>query len=89
MTHIKHWYAKDATFFRVLSVAGNIKNEDANKIDISNSRLKNMERDKLIQKVTYPSRYNKQQDCNYSYALTSKGKEFISQKYGITRCQSS
>lgn len=89
MTHIKHWYAKDATFFRVLSVAGNIKNEDANKIDISNSRLKNMERDKLIQKVTYPSRYNKQQDSNYSYALTSKGKEFISQKYGITRCQSS
>lgn len=89
MSYIKHWYPKDERFFRVLSIAGNIRNEDANKIDISNSRLKNMEKDKLIEKVSYPSRYNQQQSSNKSYTLTKKGKEFISQKYNITRCQSS
>lgn len=89
MSYIKHWYPKDERFFRVLSIAGNIRNEDANKIDISNSRLKNMEKDKLIEKVSYPSRYNQQQSSNKSYALTKKGKDFIAQKYNITRCQSS
>lgn len=85
--HIKHWYPKDQTFFKVLSIAGNIKQEDAVKIDISPSRLKNMEKDKLIEKVTYPSHYNKSPKSNVSYALTKKGKSFILQKYGINRCQ--
>lgn len=85
--HIKHWYPKDERFFKVLSIAGNIRQEDAAKIDISASRLKNMEKDKLIEKVTYPSRYNKSPKSNVSYALTKKGKDFIEQKYGIDRCQ--
>lgn len=87
--HIKHWYPKDRMFFRVLSVAGNIRQEDAAKIDISASRLKNMEKDKLIEKVTYPSRYNKNPKSNVCYALTKKGKDFIGKKYGIDRCQNS
>lgn len=87
--HIKHWYPKDETFFKVLSIAGNIRQEDAVKIDISASRLKNMEKDKLIEKVTYPSRYNSTPKSSVSYALTQKGKNFINQKYGIDRCQSS
>lgn len=85
--HIKHWYPKDERFFKVLSIAGNIRKEDAAKIDISASRLKNMEKDKLIEKVTYPSRYNKSPKSNVSYALTKKGKDFIGKKYGISRCQ--
>lgn len=85
--HIKHWYPKDERFFKVLSIAGNIRSEDAEKIDISASRLKNMEKDKLIEKVTYPSRYNKNSKSNISYALTKRGKDFIKQKYGISRCQ--
>ena len=88
MAHIKHWYPKDETFFKVLSISGNIRSEDANKLNISNSRLKNMERDRLIERVTHPSRYNKQQNSNQSYALTKKGKEFVENKYGISRCQS-
>lgn len=87
--HIKHWYPKDARFFRVLSISGNIRQEDAAKIDISASRLKNMEKDRLIEKVTYPSRYNKSPKSNVSYSLTKKGKDFICQKYGISRCQNS
>ena len=87
--HIKRFYPKDERFFRVLSISGNIKIEDANKIDISVSRLKNMEKDKLIERVSYPSRYNKQSESNKCYVLTKKGKEFIAQKYGINRCQSS
>ena len=71
----------------MLAISGNIRQEDAVKIDISPSRLKNMEKDKLIEKVTYPSRYNKSPKSNISYALTKKGKSFISQKYGINRCQ--
>lgn len=85
--HINHWYPKDETFFKVLSTAGNIRSEDANKINISNSRLKNYEKDKLIERVTYPSRYNNQQNSNHCYALTQKGKDFIKSKYGIERCQ--
>lgn len=87
--HIKRFYPKDERFFRVLSIYGNIKIEDANKIDISVSRLKNMEKDKLIERVSYPSRYNKQSESNKCYALTKKGKEFIAQKYGMNRCQGS
>lgn len=86
-SHINHWYPKDETFFKVLSTAGNIRNEDANKINISNSRLKNYEKDKLIERVTYPSRHNNQQNSNQCYALTQKGKDFIKSKYGIERCQ--
>lgn len=26
--HIKHWYPKDERFFKVLSIAGNIRTED-------------------------------------------------------------
>lgn len=89
VAHIKHWYPKDETFFKVLSISGNIRTEDAAKIDISVSRLKNMEKDKLIEKVTYPSRYNKNPQSNSSYALTKKGKDFVNNKYGIERCQSS
>ena len=85
--HIRHWYPKDERFFKVLSIAGNVRQEDAIKIDISASRLKNMEKDRLIEKVTYPSRYNKNPKSNVSYALTKKGKDFISHKYGISRCQ--
>lgn len=87
--HIKHWYPKDERFFKVLSISGNIRSEDAAKIDISTSRLKNMEKDRLIERVTYPSRYNKSPKSNVSYALTKKGKEFIGKKYGISRCQNS
>ena len=87
--HIKHWYPKDETFFKVLSIAGNIRQEDAVKIDISASRLKNMEKDKLIEKVTYPSRYNSNPKSSVSYGLTKKGRNFIEQKYGISRGQSS
>lgn len=47
-----------------------------------------MEKDRLIEKVTYPSRYNKIPKSNVSYALTKKGKNFIGQNYGISRCQS-
>lgn len=85
--HIKHWYPKDERFFKVLSITGNIRQEDAVKIDISLSRIKNMEKDKLIEKVTYPSRYNNRPKSNVSYALTKKGKDFIRKKYGISRCQ--
>lgn len=89
MAHIKHWYPKDETFFKVLSISGNIRPEDANKLNISSSRLKNMEKDKLIERVTHPSRYNKQQHSNQSYALTKKGKEFVEKQFNIMRCQSS
>lgn len=87
-SHIHHLYPKDETFFKVLSIAGNIRNEDANNINISNSRLKNFEKDKLIERVTYPSKYNHQQKSNQCYALTKKGKEFVASQYGINRCQS-
>lgn len=87
--YIKHWYPKDERFFRVLSIAGNIRNEDANKIDISNSRLKNFQKENLIKVVSYPSKYNQQITSNKSYCLTQKGKDFVAQKYNITRCQSS
>ena len=71
----------------MLFIAGNIRQEDATKIDILASRPKNMEKDRLIEKVTYPSRYNKSQKSNVSCALTKKGKDFIEKKYGINRCQ--
>jgi hypothetical protein len=89
MKYLTHLYPKDETFFKIVSIAGNISKEDANRIDISASRLKNMEKEKLIEKVTYPSRYNGKPDSNVCYGLTKKGKEFVSSKYGIDRCQSS
>lgn len=46
-----------------------------------------MEKEKLIEKVSYPSKYDKIPKSNLSYVLTQKGKNFIHQKYGIGRCQ--
>ena len=46
--HIKKFYPKDERFFKVLATAGNIKSIDAHKIDISDTRLKNMMKDNLI-----------------------------------------
>lgn len=86
--HIHHLYPKDETFFKVLSIAGNIRNEDANNINISNSRLKNFEKDKLIERVSYPSRNNSKTQSEKCYALTKKGKEFVANQFGIKRCQS-
>lgn len=42
MVHIKHWYEKDERFFKVLSIAENIRTEDGNQIDISESRVNNI-----------------------------------------------
>ena len=67
-SHIHHLYPKDETFFKVLSIAGNIRNEDANNINISNSRLKNFEKDKLIERVSYPSRNNNKTQSEKCYA---------------------
>jgi hypothetical protein len=89
MKYLTHLYPKDETFFKVVAIAGNITKEDANRIDISASRLKNMEKEKLIEKVTYPSRHNGNPSSNISYALTKAGKEFVKETYGIARCQNS
>lgn len=84
---IKHWYPKDERFFKTLSVAGNIRTEDANRIDISNSRLKNFVREGLIKQVSYPSGRHGQIQSNRCYAFTKKGKSFVKDKYGIMRVQ--
>ena len=51
--HIKKFYPKDERFFKVLATAGNIRGIDANKINISDTRLKNMVKDHLIKEVSY------------------------------------
>ena len=51
--HIKKFYPKDERFFKVLATAGNIRSIDAHKIDISDTRLKNMMKDHLIKEVSY------------------------------------
>ena len=83
--HVKHWYEKDGRFFKVLSISGCIDEKSASNLDISKSRLRNMEKDKLIEKKTMPSRSNKNIKSVQGYVLTSKGKKFIEQKYQISR----
>ncbi len=39
--------------------------------------------------ILYDFYDNKSPRSNVSYALTKKGKDFVSQKYGISRCQNS
>lgn len=48
---IKKFYPKDERFFKVFATSGNIRSKDANKIDISDTRLRNMMKDNLI--ITY------------------------------------
>ncbi|MFQ9514644.1 MAG: hypothetical protein ACLRZ9_02340 [Eubacterium sp.] len=63
--------------------------ESANKIDISQSRIKNYIRDGYIKEVSYPSKNHQQIESNKCYAFTKKGKELIKDKYGIERVQNS
>ena len=88
MAHIKKWYPKDERFFKELAASGNIRDIDANRIDISDTRLKNMIKDHLIKEVSYVNpKHNEVESCK-SYCFTNKGKQFISEKYGINRTQS-
>jgi len=86
--HIKKFYPKDERFFKVLATAGNIRGADANKIDISDTRLKNMIKDHLIKEVGYVNPKHKEVESCKCYCFTDKGKKFINQKYGINRTQS-
>ena len=86
--HIKKFYPKDERFFKVLATAGNIRGIDANKIDISDTRLKNMVKDHLIKEVSYVNPKHREVESCKSYCFTNKGKQFINKKYGINRTQS-
>ena len=86
--HIKKFYPKDERFFKVLATAGNIRGIDANRIDISDTRLKNMVKDHLIKEVSYVNPKHREVESCKSYCFTNKGKQFISKKYGINRTQS-
>ena len=86
--HIKKFYPKDERFFKVLATAGNIRGTDANRIDISDTRLKNMVKDHLIKEVSYVNPKHREVASSKSYCFTNKGKQFISKKYGINRTQS-
>ena len=86
--HIKKFYPKDERFFKVLATAGNIRSVDANKIDISDTRLKNMIKDNLIKEVSYVNPKHIEVESSKCYCFTDKGKQFIHQKYGIDRTQS-
>ena len=86
---IKHWYAKDERFFKVLAASGNIQSQSANRIDISNTRLKNYVKDGYIREVSYPSSRHQQKESNKCYEFTRKGQKFVLDRYGIGRTQNS
>lgn len=86
---IKHWYPKDERFFKVLACSGAIQSQSANRIDISNSRLKNYVRDGYIKEVPFPSDKHGQIESNRCYIYTNKGKEMVRDRYGIERVQNS
>ncbi len=86
---IKHWYPKDERFFKVLACSGNIRSHSANKIDISDNRLKNYVRDGYIKEVSYPSSRHQQTRSNRCYIYTDKGKKMVRERYGIERVQNS
>lgn len=87
--HIKKFYPKDIRFFKVLATAGNIKSIDANKIDISDTRLKNMLKDNLIKEVSLVNQKHKEIESTKCYCFTQKGKQFIKDNFNINRVQSS
>lgn len=86
---IRHWYQKDERFFKVLACAGAIQSQSANKIDISDNRLKNYVRDGYIKEVSFPSGRYVQTESNRCYVYTNKGKEMVRDRYGIERVQNS
>ena len=86
---IKHWYPKDERFFRVLACAGNIRRETANRIDISDNRLRNYIRDGYIRETSFPSGKYEQRESNRCYTYTEKGKAMARDRYGILRVQNS
>lgn len=86
---IKHWYKKDERFFKTLAYAGNIKSSDANKINISDSRINNFRKDGYIKEISYPSTSHQQIESNRCWILTDKGKTLLKEKYLVNRVQSS
>lgn len=86
--HIKRFYPKDERFFKVLAAAGNIKSKDANRIDISDTRLKNMLKDSIIKEVSLVNPKHKEIESEKCYCFTEKGKQFVKDNFNINRTQS-
>lgn len=85
--YIKTYYPKDESFFKVLSISGAIKETDANKINISSTRLNNMVKEGLLKRTSYPSNKSKVIPSEKCFVFTNKGKKFVNKEFGIRRCQ--
>lgn len=77
---LNHIYPKDIRAMSVLAKTGAINKDTLNKLGISNTRIKNMERE-LIQQVFYPDKYGT--NCRSAFVLTQKGKEFCKRECNI------
>ncbi|MEG2848177.1 MAG: hypothetical protein RR904_05365 [Bacilli bacterium] len=80
--YIKNLFERDKDMFHMLNKCGNADHDQMKQIGLSERRIKDMQREKLIEKTYYSQ--SKQDEKNIkAYQLTDKGKSLIEREYGL------
>lgn len=80
--YIKNLFERDKDMFHMLNKCGNADHQQMKQIGLSERRIKDMQREKLIEKTYYAE--HKQDEKNIkAYQLTDKGKSLIEREYGL------
>lgn len=77
--YIKVFNQKDKAVFNGFRCCGHLNHEQMKSLGVSDTKIKNYQREKLVEKVSYKERG--QEENKVCYRLTDKGKELASQKW--------
>lgn len=80
--YIKNLFERDKDMFQMLNKCGNADHNQMKQIGLSERRIKDMCREKLIEK-TYFSETKQSEKNTKAYQLTDKGKNLIEREYGL------
>ncbi|MGV3076379.1 hypothetical protein ACEE21_14970 [Clostridium baratii] len=80
--YIRNLYSRDEKAFTAFSKTGNLTKEHLNKLDISDTRIKNYCRENYIEKVFYSVK--NETENRVAYRLTNTGREIASEKFALS-----
>lgn len=80
--YIRNLYSRDEKAFTAFSKTGNLTKEHLNKLDISDTRIKNYCRENYIEKVFYSVK--NETENRVAYRLTNAGREIASEKFALS-----
>lgn len=80
--YIRNLYSRDEKAFTAFNKVGNLTKEHLNKLDISDTRIKNYCRENYIEKVSYSVK--NETENRVAYRLTDEGKSVANEKFRLS-----